>query len=264
MKSVKKSAFSCCRDGLVIRGIQYRPEGDNLPVAIVCHGFMANKETVRHYTKALSRAGYAAFCFDFCGGCVLGGKSDGPTTQMSVLTEVRDLEAVLAYVRSLPFTDSNRVLLMGCSQGGFVSALTAAKKENNISKLVLFYPAFCIPDDARKGKMMFAKFDPANIPETFFCGPMKLGKCYVQDVVRMDPFEQIASFNGDVLLVHGTKDAIVHISYAEKADAAYRNRPNGGTTEYAVIPNGTHSFIGNHDKLAIEHLLHFAEIKSGD
>ena len=258
MKNIVKSEFSCTREGLVIRGVQYKPAGENLPVAIVCHGFMANKETVRHYTKALAKAGFAAFCFDFCGGCVVGGRSDGKTDEMSVLTEVRDLEAVLSCVRSLPFTDPDRVLLMGCSQGGFVSALTAAKKENNIRSLVLFYPAFCIPDDARKGQMMFAKFDPANVPETFYCGPMKLGKCYVQDVLPLEPFAQIAPFDGDVLLVHGTRDAIVNISYAEKANETYRNRANG-SVQYEIIKNGTHSFLAHHDKTAIEYLLQFAE-----
>ncbi len=258
MKNIEKSEFSCTRDSLVIRGVQYKPAGEQLPVAIVCHGFMANKETVRHYTKALAKAGFAAFCFDFCGGCVVGGRSDGKTDEMSVLTEVKDLEAVLHYVRSLPFTDSDRVLLMGCSQGGFVSALTAAKKENNIRSLVLFYPAFCIPDDARKGQMMLAKFDPANVPEIFYCGPMKLGKCYVQDVLPLEPFAQIAPFEGDVLLVHGTRDAIVNISYAEKANATYRNRASG-SVQYEIIKNGTHSFLAHHDKTAIKYLLQFAE-----
>lgn len=60
-----------------------------------------------------------------------------------------------------------------------------------INKLVLFYPAFCIPDDARAGKMIFARFDPNNLPGVIKCGPMKLGKCYVEDVIRMNPFEEI-------------------------------------------------------------------------
>ena len=50
------------------------------------------------------------------------GKSDGKTTEMSVLTETKDLEAVIEYVRNLSYTDSEKILLMGCSQGGFVSA----------------------------------------------------------------------------------------------------------------------------------------------
>ena len=172
-----ESVFECNRGDLTIRGTEYRPEGENLPVAIVCHGFMAWQDTVRQYAKELARMGYCAYCFDFCGGSVMKkGKSDGETTDMSVLTEVQDLEAVITYVQSLPYTGSE-LLLMGCSQGGFVSALVAAKHPELVNKLVLFYPALCIPDDARAGKMMFAKFDPKNIPECINCGPMKLGRC---------------------------------------------------------------------------------------
>ena len=80
---------------------------------------------MRQYVIELAKLGYAAYCFDFCGGSVMGSKSDGKTTDMSVLTEVADLEAVIAHIRSLPYTGNKP--LMGCSQGGFVSAITAAK-----------------------------------------------------------------------------------------------------------------------------------------
>jgi len=39
--------------------------------------------------------GYLTYTFDFCGGSVIKGKSDGLTTEMSVLTEVKDLEVSL-------------------------------------------------------------------------------------------------------------------------------------------------------------------------
>lgn len=249
---ITESEFSCQRDGLTIRGTEYRPEGDLLPIAIVSHGFMANRNSVREYTKLLAGKGYAAYCFDFCGGCVQGGRSDGKTTDMSVLTEVRDLEAVIRYTRSLPYT-SNRMLLMGASQGGMVSALTASKPENGIDKLVLFYPAFCIPDDARAGKMMFAKFDPNHIPQRINCGPMKLGRCYPADVIHMDPFREIQGYKGPVLILHGTNDRIVSIDYARKAQAAY-----GDACTLKIIPNAGHGFSKAHDRLAKSYLTEFA------
>lgn len=245
------SSFNCKRNGMDIRGTEYRPEGDNLPVAIVCHGFMAWQDTVRQYTKELARMGYCAYCFDFCGGSVMKkGKSDGGTTDMSVLTEVQDLEAVIEYVQSLPY-NSKELLLMGCSQGGFVSALVAAKHPELVNKLVLFYPALCIPDDARSGKMMFAKFDPQNIPERINCGPMKLGRCYVADVIGMDPYEEIKSFRGPVLIVHGTKDSIVKLDYSRQAQRAYPN------AKLHIIEGGTHGFGKKHDAIAIAHLKRF-------
>ena len=247
-----ETTFECKRGGLTIRGTEYRPEGENLPVVIVSHGFMAWQDTVRHYAKELARMGYCAYCFDFCGGSVMKkGKSDGATTDMSVLTEVQDLEAVIEYVQSLPYT-GNELLLMGCSQGGFVSALVAAKHPGLVNKLVLFYPALCIPDDARAGKMMFAKFDPKNIPERLNCGPMKLGRCYPADVIDMDPIAEIKPYHGPVLIVHGTKDNIVNPDYARQAQRAYPN------AELHIIEGGAHGFSKKHDAIAIAHLRRFA------
>ena len=62
---------------------------------------MAFQDTVRQYAKAMAEMGYVSYCFDFCGGCVIKGKSDGSTTEMSVLTEVKDLEAVIRYAQSI-------------------------------------------------------------------------------------------------------------------------------------------------------------------
>ena len=188
---VAESVFECKRGELTIRGTEYRPEGNALPAAIVSHGIMASQDAVRHYARELAQQGYCAYCFDFCGGGIPGtGKSDGETSDMSVLTELQDLESVISYVKSRPYVGSE-LLLMGCSQGGFVSALAAAKHHSLVDKLVLFYPALCIPDDARAGRMVFAQFDPENIPETISCGPMTLGKCYPEAVIQMDPYAKI-------------------------------------------------------------------------
>ena len=246
-----ESEFECKRGNLTIRGTEYRPEGENLPIAIVSHGFMAWQDTVHHYTKELARMGCCAYCFDFCGGSVMKkGKSDGATTDMSVLTEVQDLEAVIEYVQSLPYT-GNELLLMGCSQGGFVSALVAAKHPELVHKLVLFYPALCIPDDARAGKMMFAKFDPKNIPARINCGPMKLGRCYPADVIDMDPIAEIKPYHGPVLIVHGTKDKIVKLDYSRQAQRSYPN------AKLRIIEGGAHGFSKKHDAIAIVHLRRF-------
>ncbi|MBP1581438.1 MAG: alpha/beta hydrolase [Oscillospiraceae bacterium] len=257
MKNINKTKFSCQRDGLTIRGYEYRPQGGNLPIAIVSHGFMANQMTVKHYAQFLAGMGYAAFCFDFNGGSIMMGKSDGKTSDMSVITEVSDLCAVIEYTKRLEHTDSSNILLMGCSQGGFVSALTAAKLKDQIDKLVLFYPALCIPDDARSGKMMWAKFDPQNIPEIVKCGPMKLGRCYIADVVHMNPFDEIKGYEGDVLIVHGTADKIVNISYAEQTVATYKSEPYERSVTYRTIEGGKHMFSKNHDKIALKYLTEF-------
>jgi len=260
---ITESTFECKRDGLTICGTIYRPKGDHLPIAIVCHGFMAWQDSVKHYAAFLAEMGYAAFTFDFCGGSAMCGKSDGKTTEMSVLTETKDLETVIEHVRNLSYTDSEKILLMGCSQGGFVSALVAAKNNFPIEKLVLFYPALCIPDDARAGKMMIAKFDSQNVPDTFRCGLMKLGRCYAMDVMQMDAFAEIKNYAGRVCIVHGTKDKIVDVSYANRAAEAYKSTMPIGMQESKrvqlhFIDGGGHMFSKKHDVIAMKLLKEFA------
>lgn len=249
--------FACQRDGLTIRGRLYRPSaagsaGQKLPIAILSHGFMANQGMMKTYAQTAAALGYAAFTYDFCGGCLVG-KSDGKTTEMSVLTEVKDLEAVIAFAAGQPFTDETSITLIGASQGGLVSALTAAKWKERIAKMILFYPALCIPDDARKGQMMMAKFDPQQIPPVIRCGPMKLGHIYPEDAMLLDPFTDIAPYQGPVLILHGTADAIVNITYARRAKEYYAD------CRLVEIADAKHGFSAKDDQKALPYFREFLE-----
>lgn len=241
--------FICMRGENRIHGTVFYEYGWNkLPIAIVSHEFMLNRLFSRRYARLLAKLGYAAFCYDFCGGGALS-QSDGRTANMSVLTELEDLSAVVEYARSLDYTDENRILLMGCSQGGLVSALYAAQHPADVERLVLFYPALSIPDDARKGSMMRAHFDPENIPETFRCGPMKLGRCYAEDAMRLDPYADICDYKGDVLFLHGDADRIVDIEYSRRAEKTYTQ--SGAKVAFHIIKGAGHIFLKPaHDKTA--------------
>ena len=239
--SVEREGFSCERDGLTIKGTVFLPKGKtDCPIAVISHGFMANQMFSQIHAQNLAKMGYAAFCFDFCGGTLVGS-SDGDSTDMSVLTEVEDLKAVIEFAKSQSYTDENELILLGCSQGGFVSAIVAAEMKEEVDALILLYPALCIPDDARSGEMMFAKFDPQNVPETFWCGPMKLGRRYVTDVIEMDPYEIIHQYTGKVLIIHGNQDKTVDISYALRAVETYSQA--GADVEMKIIDEGGHMFF---------------------
>jgi len=244
--------FSCVRDGLTIRGVLCEPKNaeGKLPVAVVSHMFMVNHKLTIGYARFLAEKGYLSVCYDFNGGGLFS-KSDGKSTEMSVLTEVRDLEAVIAAVLQHEKADASRLTLMGCSQGGFVSALVAAKMGAAVEKLILFYPALSIPDDARKGQMLMAKFDPENIKDIVRCGPMKLGRIYVDDVIKMDAFEEIAAYEGPVLILHGTADNAVDVSNSKKAAEVYKN------CRLELLEGAGHGFFKQHKVRAYELLGQF-------
>lgn len=254
MRRTYRERFEIERNGLTIRGTRYGEPVRHKPAVILSHGFMANSSMCGKYAGLLAEMGYLAFIFDFCGGCLIG-RSSGKTTDMSVLTEKDDLDAVIRYVSSLPYVDNDRISLLGCSQGGFVSAMAAADAPERIASLVLLYPAFCIPDDARKGRMMFAKFDPANVPEKLRCGPMRLGAGYVKAVQDMDPCAAIRGYTGPVLYLHGTADKIVDIAYARRAKQEYPD------CEYHEIDGGGHMFRGKYDRIAQDYIKAFFESK---
>ncbi len=242
-KSIKIQGFVCRRDGLKIRGTVFRPEapeGALLPAAIVCHEFMANRLLSLPYAYNLAKNGYAAFCFDFNGGGIVS-QSDGSSRNMSVLTEMDDLLAVMDFVGRQPYTDGYGTVLYGCSQGGLVCALTAARFPDSVKALILQYPALSIPDDARKGKMIKAEFDPNAVPELLHCGPMKLGRRYAADVMDVDVSQEIAGYTGRVLIMHGDSDTLVDIKYSETAFERYRQ--DGAQAQFAIIEDAGHIFL---------------------
>lgn len=254
--------FSCARDGLTIRGTEYRPAGDKLPAVIVSHGFTGTGGDIACYARQLAGWGFAAYVFDFCGGSPRSA-SGGRFRDMTVFTEVLDLEAVAAYVAGLPYVDAGDLTLMGCSQGGFVSALLAARRPELACRLVLFYPALCIPEDARAGKMLMYSFDPENVPELIqpeipegtppeaarFMEP--IGREYVTSVQHMDAFAAIAAYPGPVLIVHGGSDAAVSVVNSRRAQTAYHSvRPL--RCQLAEITGAGHGFRGAEDTHAME------------
>ncbi|UQZ35491.1 hypothetical protein C2I18_19360 [Paenibacillus sp. PK3_47] len=246
--------FSCKRDGLTIHGTAFVPEGDRLPAIIVSHGFGGNSKDVFADCRLFASWGYAAYCFDFCGGSAHGeGKSDGATTAMTVQSECGDLKAVMDYVKTSSNVDADQVTLMGFSQGGFVAALTAAQRPSEVEALILLYPALCIPDDARKGALGGSSYDVNNVPAVIDCGHMQIGKRFHETVVGMNPFEEITPYTGPVLLIHGTDDQVVDYRYSVKAHESYAP----GQCQLLLVQEMGHSFSGKQRESAMVSIQQF-------
>ena len=254
---IDKKEFSCYRGNLEIRGTVFVPSGQtDVPIAIICHEFMTNRLFSYPYAMALANSGYAAFCFDFCGGGIVCS-SDGDSRDMSVLTEIEDLRSVIAFAKEQCYTSDKPLLLMGCSQGGLVAALTAAELPEEIGGLILQYPALSIPDAARKGEMLWMSFDPDNVPEEMRSGPMRIGRQYATDVMDIDTLPTITCYTGKVLILHGDKDTLVDISGSQKGREAYEAA--GADVHFQIIPGGGHIFLNpKHIKTATNAITEFA------
>ena len=117
-----------CKGGDIdIYGLMYMPKGKEgkLPVVILSHSSSLTHAAMVPYAEYLSEKGYAAYCFDFCGSSDKSQSKGRTTDEMTVFTEVEDLEIVLDKISSLDYIDQSRVYVLGSSQGGLVTALVA-------------------------------------------------------------------------------------------------------------------------------------------
>ena len=235
------------RDGMDIYGVAHVPSGvdGKMPAVILSHELGATLDRVKGYGEALAEAGYVTVCFDFCGGGYVS-RSDGDVLDMSVLTEKADLEAVLEEVQTWEFVDVDSIYLMGNSQGGFVTAMTAAEHQDDIRAVILVYPGFSLYDNVH------AMFDsPEEVPETHRLLGMRLGQRYFVDMWDQEPYALIQEYGKDILLIHGSRDSIIPIAYSDRLAETVDN------VEYHVIQGADHGYLGEDFELAVSYITNF-------
>lgn len=229
--------------GKTLRGLLYQPEtAGKLPLVITAHELGSNHQRRwPAYGEALASQGIVVYTFDFAGGGpknradgTPGSISDGETTEMSVMTEVRDLEAVLASAKTWDFVDTGKIAIIGGSQGGAVSVITAARHADDLAGLVLLYPALLVQDDLHK------KFkNKEDCPPVYkYNGWLDVSPIYVTDMWDYDVYADMPKYSKPVLILHGDKDSIVPMSYSERAAKTYKD------AELHVIKDGGHGFQG--------------------
>lgn len=205
------------RDGNRIFGMMYYNSASSRkqPAVILSHSSSLTHEAMSGYALAIAKMGYAAYCFDFCGGSDKS-KSDRKTDEMTVFTEVEDLRAVVKTVKSQGYVEPSEVYLLGSSQGGLVSALLADECPDDFAGMILFYPAFNIPEMVK----MFSGFGNwGDFGD--FGGMMSMSEAYINSIKDFDVWSHIGKFSKPVSIIHGTADMIVPIANSEKAVGLY-------------------------------------------
>lgn len=223
------------RDNLKIVGELYIPTNsyDEFPLVVLSHGFNQNMDNLRDLGIKFAKEGFASFIYDFIGG---GNsiKSDGKLTDMSVLTEASDLNTVLDTLKEDERINNDNVFLFGQSQGGFVSTYVASNRDD-IKALVDYYPAFVIRDDAEE---QYSSAD--QVPDPYMMTKMgqTLGKIFYVDATSFDIYDVMKNYEGNTIIMHGTSDNIVPISYSQRAAETIPN------CELVTYQGAGHGFSG--------------------
>ena len=247
---IQKQVIEIRANGRKIYGEILLPEGKSgpLPTVICSHGYGSSYTLCESMAgRPLAAQGYAAVCCDFCGGS-RKTKSDLTMMDMSIYTEKEDLLAIIDHVKQLDFVDRDNLFLLGESQGGMVSAITAVDRVDDLKAMVLYYPAFCIPDMAHERYQT-----KEEIPEVCEAFNLNISRKYYADVWDLDIYAEIAKFPKPVLIMHGDKDETVPHRYGEAGAAAYPD------ARFITFPGEVHGWTGKGKIRAFQESLAFFE-----
>ena len=244
-----QKTYTVEREGFQISGELYLPDDSKgrYPMVIMSHGFGGDREGTRPYAEILVKEGIGCYIFDFCGGG-LSSKSDGKMTDMSVLTESEDIEAVIENIRKAPFADRKNIFLMGVSQGGVASTIAAGDVADEIKGMVLLYPAYVLFDDARR---KYPSDDLIEDSSTVFGLPV--GRKYYEDAFSLNIDDYMVKFTGNVLILHGNVDEVVPLSYSIDA------RKKFPAARIVQITDAGHGFYGKEVVKAGKEMVSFIE-----
>ena len=241
-----KESYIKNKDNQKIYTQLYKPQKTGkMPIVIYSHGLGASYRAGIDYAKELAQYGIATITFDFRGGAN-DNKSDGSPKEMSFLTEMEDLETIIEEVKTWDFVDKDNIILMGSSQGGAISALVSAKRDD-IKGAVLLYPALGIPKVVTKWYKSIDEL-PDEIPMT---KKITVGPKYFEDIWDMDVDSMIAKDEKQILILQGTEDTLVKPEQSKQVNEIYKN------SELYFIEGAGHGFEGKQFDEAMVHIVDY-------
>lgn len=219
-----------------ISGILARPDKKTDRIAVLCHGFLSNKnsKTNKTLTDILVPQEIATFRFDFFGQ----GESEGPFENITVTTALQQALAALDLVKAKGY---RKIALVGSSFGGLV-ALMAAAKTAKLACLALKCP---VPDFPEMLKLEFGDKGIAawkktgTIPNVIpgANGRIKLSYGFYEDCARHSGYEAAKAITAPTLIVQGNADEYVPIHQSRRLSEELI-----GKNVLVVLPGADHHF----------------------
>lgn len=214
--------------------------GQTLPAIILVHGFVGSKVGEhRLFVKAgryFSERGYIVFRFDFL-GC---GESDGDYKDVTVTSQVEQLQHALTFVTQMKEVDSERIAIIGHSLGGAVSSLTSSI-DKRVRELVLWSPVARPYHDITTITGRTAVSEATKTGHYDYRGFL-LSHSFFLDLSLHKPLTSIKRFKGNALIIHAEKDTDVPkengIAYYE----ALKQRIENNHVDLDFIKKADHTF----------------------
>ena len=228
-------------DGIRLHAKLDRPdEAEKGPLCILIHGFTGHMEEDHLIAArdAMIDAGVSVLRVEMYGH----GGSDGEFKDHTLYKWVTNALSVVDYAKKLDFVTD--LYLCGHSQGGLLTMLVGGMCCDVFKAIIPLSPAWMIPEICRAGNILGTTFDKDHIPETIIDGETVLSGNYIRVAQTIHVEDEIAKYNGPVLIIHGDEDYVVPFSYAEKALKLYKN------AKLIPIHGDDHCFTKHVDQMA--------------
>lgn len=209
-------------DGLRLAGTTVVPDNSTGRAVVLVHGGGVTREEGGFFTRlaaGLAEAGVASLRFDLRGH----GESEGRQEELTLATILNDIRVAVAHAQEV--NGVGRVSLLGASFGGGICGYYAAKRPDEIARLVLLNPRLDYKErtiDSRPYWMNDYLSDEAAHQLTEqgyiqFTPTLRHGRAIFNEVFWLRPDAVLEEISAPTLIVHGTKDTFVPVESSRRA-----------------------------------------------
>jgi dipeptidyl aminopeptidase/acylaminoacyl peptidase len=229
-------------DGLLINGVLYRPAAQFTgprPVIINVHGGPVDRERPRFLGRSnyfRNEMGVAIIYPNIRGSRGRGKAFEELDNGMLRENAVKDIGALLDFIKEDPTLDENRVMIIGGSYGGYVALASAIAygdrlRSAHAALAISDYPSYLESTEVRRQTNRNAEYgDPADPKMREY-------------LTSISPLTNAARLKIPLYLVHAGKDTRIPPDQAEKMVQAVKQ--NGTPLWYAVYENEGHTQFSN-------------------
>jgi alpha-beta hydrolase superfamily lysophospholipase len=214
-------------DGQHLAGTLVEPESPPAGAIVLIHGGGVTREEGGFFTRlatGLGEAGMVSLRFDLRGH----GQSEGKQEELTLSTILNDIRVAIAHVRGE--TGSDSVSLLGASFGGGICGYYAAKRPDEVHRLVLLNPQLHYKKRTVDSRSYWSNdsIDQEAARQLTeqgyidFTPTLKHGRAIFNEVFWLKPHEVLGEIQAPTLVVHGTKDTFVSIESSRAAMQQFR------------------------------------------
>ncbi|MFF0494749.1 alpha/beta hydrolase [Nocardia sp. NPDC004068] len=234
-------------DGLHLGATLVTPDLPTDRAVVLVHGGGVTREEGGFFTRladGLADAGVASLRFDLRGH----GDSEGRQEELTLSTILNDIRVSVAELRQV--TGAAKISLLGASFGGGITAYYAAKRPDELYRLVLLNPQFDYKkrtidtrdywhDDVISDERAKELNDTGAVQ---FTPTLKHGRPLLNEVFWLKPNEILGEITTPTLIIHGNADTLVPIDGSRAAVAQFT-----APVELVEIEGSQHGFAVHDD-----------------